>query len=223
MRFIFLSFFLFSCATQTVSSRPIVALLSPVPVNTSPKTFPLHEEIFAFDWQDRSFRFFHAPAKLKGKDESWQRMYGFGPVLEVTMGKQKKLLDLREKLPSHVITRVLEDPHNRRIWVLFEGGIEGPANAYAVLISEDGGDYWFEGAELERPAPGFPPSELSHLWVNGAGEGEAWFALEENNEAELKGGQQVLYRSTTSDGGRSWVVGREPVRRNGLMEVKRTD
>jgi hypothetical protein len=36
----------------------------------------------------------------------------------------------------------------------------------------------------------------------------------------LAQGQELLYKSTTADGGRSWKTPNEPILRNGLLEAK---
>ncbi len=153
-------------------------------------------------------------------------MYGFGPVIEVRTKKDVRVLDLRNRLPSNCISHVFHDQWNTRIWVLTQSCIEGPPPEYTVWISEDGGDHWFQGADLVRPAPRFPPSDLFTLFVDGKGKGEAWFKLDASHGsadasigADLAEGQEIIYKSSTLDGGRSWTVGRIPAAKNGMLEA----
>jgi hypothetical protein len=228
MRYLLL-LLLSGCASQTLSSpRPGDVLLAPVETKDPPKQFEASDSGITIDWGDRKIRAYTAPAKIPGQDASWQKMYGFGPVILITMKKAQRLLDLRQRLPSHAIERVYHDQWNQRIWLLTQAGIEGPSSAYTVWISEDGGEHWFQGADLERPSPRFPPSDLYTIFVDKMGKGEAWFRLDASHAtseatmgADMALGQEIIYKSSTSDGGRTWNVGKEPIFRNGMIEAPR--
>lgn len=230
MRFLLSALLLTSCSSvgSITPVSPGDVLLAPVPVKTSPKAHELHAESYGFDWGDRKIRALLAPTKLHGQDADTQRMYGFGPVIEVRTKKELRLLDLRDRFPSHCLEGMFHDQWNKRVWVLTQACIEGPSDAYTVWISEDGGDHWFQGADLVRPAPRFPPSDLFTLFVDGKGKGEAWFKLdashatpEASSGADLAQGQELIYKSSTTDGGRSWTMGREPALKNGMLPVER--
>lgn len=223
----FIALLLAGCSAQNLSpARPGDVLLTPVTVKAGPKPFESGSSGISIDWGDRKFRIYSAASTVKGYDANWQRMYGFGPVIEVSTKKTTALLDLRERFPSYVVERVFHDQWNERLWIFLQGGIEGPSSSYTVWITEDAGEHWFRGADLERPAPRFPPSDLYTIFVDNLGKGEAWFKLDashatpnENVGAHMAQGQEYIYKASTSDGGRSWKVGREPVLRNGMIEA----
>lgn len=216
MRILFASLFLLSaCSAPALKPAPAKPRLLPVAIASSPAYFATYKGLHEVRWNDRTFRFFHAPVKLKGFEESWQNMYGFGPYIEIKRGKEKKALDLREKFSSHYIARVFHDERSQRLLVLLDGAIEGPSPAYTVWISDNGGESWFQGEELPRPSPGFPPSELISLMIGRDGRGEALFEADEGN------GQQLIYKLSTSDGGQNWSGSKAPALRNGLKEAKK--
>jgi len=230
MRIPILLLLLSSCTSSlsVSSARPGDVLLAPVPVKSSPKAHELHTEGYSLEWGDRKIRAYLAPTKLQGQDPDTQRMYGFGPVIEVRTTKSLRLLDLSERFPSHCLEAMFHDQWNKRIWVLTQACIEGPSDAYTLWITEDGGEHWFQGADLVRPAPRFPPSDLFTLFVDGKGKGEAWFKLDASHAtlgaaegADLSHGQELIYKSFTMDGGRSWTVNREPLFSNGMLGVER--
>lgn len=180
-----------------------------------------------FEWKDRSFRVFSIKA-TPGSDPAVDEMYGFGPVIEITKGSEKHILDVSERFRNNRVTSVLQDEYNRRIWVILEWGIAGPGEDYQFLISDDGGDSWAIGTPLARPSV-HPRAELSHIWVNARGIGEAWLtqdasftSSEKTLAKDMKRGQQLIFKATTSDGGRSWKVGRKPLFFNGLLPVPTT-
>lgn len=203
-------------------------MLSPVAMKSGPKA---HYSTFSnrtFDWDDRSFRFYLGQVKVKDFDANMQRMYGFGPVIEVRAGKELRVLDLRERHPAHCFGPVYHDKWNHRVIALVQHCVEGPAAAFQVWITEDSGEHWFQGANLPRPSPGFPPSDLYTIFVDGMGKGEAWFRVNADNftsEAtfgeDMKKGQELIYKASTSDGGRNWNVSSEPALHNGLLEAEK--
>lgn len=203
----------------TVVDPPI---LRTVEVKTSPRPWGNPET--TVQWTDRTFRIYDGQAKLKEASPEEQRMYGFGPVVEIRKGQKKRILDLRDEAPKDLVSHVFHDPVNRKIWVLTEYGVEGPSPTYSVWISEDGGETWFRGGDLRRPGETYPPSDLVTLWVDGEGRGEALFSLETalSGEAQknAKRGSETHFRSVTRDGGRSWSVDPEPLRWNGMIKAK---
>lgn len=177
-----------------------------------------------FEWKDRAFRVLQIKAK-PGDDPAMDEQYGFGPVIEITKGKEKSLLDLGERFRNHVVTNVLQDEYNRRVWVILEWGVAGPGEQYEFIISDDGGDTWAIGEPLMRPSV-HPRATLSHIWVNARGIGEAWLtqdasftSSEKTQERDMKRGQELIFKATTSNGGRKWRVGTKPLFYNGLVEV----
>lgn len=229
MRYLLL-LLLSGCSSQAVSpARPGDVLLAPVPVKAGPKA---HYNTFSnrgADWDDRSFRFYLGQVKVKDFDANMQRMYGFGPVIEIRKGGELRVLDLRERHPAHCFGPVFHDKWNRRVLALVQHCVEGPASSFQVWITEDGGEHWLQGEDLARPSPGFPPSDLYTIFVDGMGKGEAWFRVgadhftsEGTFEADMRMGAELIYKASTSDGGRTWSVGKEPALRSGLEEAEKT-
>ncbi len=220
-------------ADPAVFQEAKVKLLASEHLKNAPLRSQQELQNFKFKWEDRSFSFFQAPVVIPPDDE-FQGRYGFGPVFEVErhplrgvkQAKSKRWMDLSQRFRGYIISKVFQDEYNQRIWILLELAVDNSSRSYVVWISEDGGDHWFQGADLVRPSPEFPPSELRLLVLDGAGNGEAWFALnthehttQQTIDADLKLGQERWYKSVTEDGGRSWRSGSQPTLSNGLIEV----
>ena len=133
----------------------------------------------------------------------WNRMYGWGPVVWVTEGTVTRVLDLREEFPSHFVSQVYESAETGKIFLFLESGIEGPSAEYAVWISDDRGEHWLRGGNLVRPGD-FPGSSLTSFFLDAAGNGTAWLRL------EAAAGNDVYFRVTTGDGGRTWLAEGKP-------------
>lgn len=206
-------------------ASPAPATIKAVETKNPPKAWGRFGTTFS--WNDRSFRVYEAHAKLKDATPDEQRMYGFGPVVEIKEGTKRKVLDLRELAPKDVVSHVFHDSANRKIWVLTEYGVAGPSRNYSLWISEDGGDTWFRGGDLRRPGDHHPPADLVTIWLDGDGRGEALFTLENDAAPDgeepgkgLKRGLEVHFRSVTQDGGRTWFQDPAQVRWNGMTKVR---
>ncbi len=185
-------------------------------------------QAYAIQWKDRTFRLYEGKMSFKGDQKTMDKMYGFGPVIEIKNGSEIEVLDLRNRLPSHCFSHVFHDQWNGRIIALIEPCIEGPSAEFLTWITEDSGESWFPGGNLQRPSPGFPPSELYTIFVDNLGKGEAWFRLNadqfssEGKFAEdMRRGQELIYKASTIDGGRNWLTNDKPYLINGVLEATR--
>lgn len=170
------------------------------------------QHVFELRWSGKTVRVGHGAWKVSEEDPDWNRMYGFGPVIWVeSKGAAPRVLDLRRDFPSHYVSHVFEGEESGRILVFLDYGVEGPAMAYKLWISEDGGEHWFAGADLERPPGTFPPSELEGFYLDSGGRGSAWLRLEAVDLSTREGPEGVApsagvyYVVRTENGGRSWV------------------
>lgn len=173
------------------------------------------QSYFEFAWGEKKFRVGHGLWSKKSEDRAWNLSYGYGPVVWVKEGSHERVLDLRGDFPSHFVSQVFQDQVSGRIYLFLDYGIEGPAPAYVVWISEDSGENWFRGADLIRPPGSFPPGELESFQLSQDGRGTAWFRLEASQLRPEERGSYPLqaklyYKAVTSDGGRSWRVENVP-------------
>ena len=208
-----------ACATNQTSKPASATSGAPATfaVTPSPKSPSAQEPGFRFEWEDRSFRFYEA--KSTGHDVP--DLYAFGPYLELTVGREKRALDLRPNFTTYYITHVFQDSESRRIWVVMEKGIEGPGDTYTLWISEDGGDRWFRGGDIPRPPGVFPYGELSTLVVDYRGQATAWLRVGSEPGQEGRQGSEALYRVESKDGGRSWTSDNRILYWNSMTEQSR--
>lgn len=171
---------------------------------------------FQFDWPDRKVRVGHGKWKIKEENPDWNKMYGWGPVVWVTKGKQTRVLDLRKDFPSHYVAHVFQSEESGWIYLFLDYGIEGPKSEYPVWISRDKGETWFAGASLQRPPQGsFPPASLSDFVMNHKGEGTVWFKMPASDLTPAQRGDSPLwadlyFEAHTRNGGGSWEYESEP-------------
>ena len=173
------------------------------------------QSFFEFSWGDKKFHVGHGVWEKKAEDRAWNQSYGYGPVVWVKEGKRERVLDLRSEFPSHFVSQVFQDQVSKRIFLFLDYGIEGPAPAYVVWISEDGGESWFQGGDLKRPPGSFPPSELESFLLDEKGVGGAWLRLDASQLTPEERGSYPLqaklyYKASTADGGRAWQVDNQP-------------
>ncbi len=174
------------------------------------------QPFFQFSWAKRAFRVAHGAWKIPESNPGWNRMYGWGPVVWITEGTRTRVLDLRKEFPSNYVSNVFQDEGSGRIFLFFDYGIEGPASAYHVWISEDQGEHWFAGDDLKRPPGSFPPSELDRFFMDAQGKGNALFRIEVSSlpitdRGILSPKAELYYRAQTKDGGRSWEYEKTPI------------
>ncbi|MGZ3670325.1 MAG: hypothetical protein ACXWR4_10495 [Bdellovibrionota bacterium] len=221
MKFFLLSLCLVACA----SARPVAAppAAAPAPVCVPPgQSRDLGNALiaeasgqahFGFMAGNRAIRIGSGKWKLKDQNADWNRMYGWGPVVWVTDGKRTRVLDLRAEFPSSYVSQVFHD--QKRIFLFLDYGVEGPAEAYKVWISQDAGEHWYAGGDLHRPPGAFPPATLESFFLDDSGLGTAWLKMDASNLSPEKRGaissdSEVYFRAVTPDCGLTWKAENTP-------------
>ena len=221
---LFLALALFSCSSGKLTPHPTA--LAPMAPHPPTRSFhPLSKKTKLPAFRDgKSYRFTLGKNSVhiydakfgRPKKGSVENLYAYGPVLEIQTPRNFWQFDLREEFATEFVSHVFSDSETGRIWVLLEAGIEGPADSFTLLVSENGGESWFKGGDLPKAPGEFPPGELQTLWVDSQGHGEALF-YREPNLPEAGG----VFRSITSDGGRTWMMEKEAFRKTSLEPVEK--
>jgi len=219
MRFLLLSLCLAACASaRPMTPPPAVTVACVPPAQQRGLVSEVIPEVkaqshFGFMMGERSIRVGYGKWKLKDQNADWNRMYGWGPVVWITEGKNTRVLDLRGDFPSSYVSHVFQS--GRRIFLFLDYGVEAPAEAYKIWISQDSGEHWYAGGDLHRPPGAFPPATLDSFFLDDSGTGTAWLKIEASNlspekRGAISAGAEVYFRAVTPNCGLTWKVENAP-------------